>query len=44
MREILAQPAGPDQERHRHRVPEGGREVLLAGEAAARWEARRIAA
>ena len=44
VREILAQPAGPDQERHRHRTPEAGREVLLAGEAAARWEARRIAA
>ena len=40
----LAQPVGPDQERLRHRVPEAGREVLLAGEAAARWDARRIAA
>lgn len=44
VREILAQLARPDQERRRHRAPEAGREALLAGEAAARWEARRVAA
>lgn len=44
VREILAQLARPDQERHRRSEAGAGRDTLLAGEAAARWESRRIAA
>ena len=44
VREILTQLARPGQERHRRDTPEAGRSVLIAGEAAARWETRRIAA
>ena len=43
VREILAQLACSGREPDRHPT-EAAHEALLAGEAAARWEARRIAA